>query len=150
MCSTVILHICAKLALQLVMKHPFPKAYMKEITEYTEISDKEACAIVEHAIDEFEGASGTLASAIGSLFIGRRFGWRCLYLLHDKRTLRKYESILGINFRERLPAMGPDLNRSYAWKAVQAIGSFWKVVKGDAPGRSTEIASGPKLGSRGD
>jgi hypothetical protein len=103
------------------------------------MTNDELVNILDKAIKNFKGDLTTLESAIGMLVMGRHFGWRVVLLIHDKTTIKKYEKILGINIREVMPDVGVLANKSYAWKAVQKVGNFWKAVKGEILGvRSPE------------
>ncbi len=63
--------------------------------------------------------------------LGRLFGWKILVLIHNKRTIKKYEEILGIKVRDEFPEEGPLFYKSVAYDFVQKIGEFWKGVSGD-------------------
>jgi len=91
----------------------------------------------DNAIKEFHGDMTILESSIGAYVVGLKIGWRPLLLIHDKKTLSKYEKILGINFREELPEVGDWANKSKAWVAVQKITNYWKAVKGEITGIRT-------------
>ena len=84
------------------------------------------------AIASFQGQLDDLERAIGMLHMGFHFGWRVLVLSHSKRTIRKYESILGIVVREFFPAEGPSSYRSYGLKIALRLDNFWKAVSGEA------------------
>lgn len=106
-------------------------------------SFKTSTDLIKH-LDEvtinFKGNLNELEAAIGYLVISRHFGWKPLLLIHDKNTLKKYESILKVNIRDVVPEVGQHAKKSNAWRAVQKIRSFWKAVKGEVPGiRSQEI-----------
>jgi hypothetical protein len=88
---------------------------------------------MDEAIVRFTGNFDELEGAIGMYMIGRHLGWKVLYLIHSKRTIRKYEEILDISVREVFPAEGPDADRSNAFRAVQAVSNFWKAVSGEVP-----------------
>lgn len=90
--------------------------------------------MIYNAVKEFRGVLPTLETAIGAYFVGKLVGWKVLVLIHDKKTLRKYEEILGIDFREELPEVGKFAKKSVAWKAVQKVSNFWKAVKGEIGG----------------
>jgi hypothetical protein len=60
-------------------------------------------------------------------------GWKPLLVIHNKRTIKKYEEILGINAREEFPEVGPYADRSMAWGIVEGLSNFWKAVNGDTP-----------------
>ncbi|MEJ1296361.1 MAG: hypothetical protein RPU64_07810 [Candidatus Sedimenticola sp. (ex Thyasira tokunagai)] len=87
--------------------------------------------IEREAIANFKGQLDELESALGVLRIGHHFGWRLLYLIHNKRTIRKYENLLDIKFKEFFPEEGPSIERSLGYKVVKKIGNFWKAVSGD-------------------
>ena len=98
------------------------------------VSPEEAQALVrklDEAIVDFTGDFDELESAIGMLMVGRLVGWKVLVLIHNKRTIRKYEEILGINIREVLPEEGPFAYKSFAYEAVHKLGNFWKAVSGE-------------------
>jgi hypothetical protein len=52
-------------------------------------------------------------------------------IIHNKRTIRKYEEILGINIREEFPEEGPDCMRPNGYRAAKVVDNFWKAVSGD-------------------
>ena len=90
--------------------------------------------LVDNAIHEFEGNVDHLEGAIGMLFIGRHVGWRPLLLVHNKRTIRNFEKILGdIDIRKFFPEDTPRSERSQAYKVARALGKFWKAVSGEVP-----------------
>lgn len=88
--------------------------------------------IEEDAIANFTGQLDELESALGMLRMGHHFGWKVLYLMHSKRTIRKYELILGDNkIRDLFNETGPSSYRSYGFNWSQKFSNFWKVVGGD-------------------
>lgn len=86
--------------------------------------ERRAFARFQGQIDEFE-------SAIGMLHLGYHVGWKPLVLIHNKRTLRKYEEILGIDIREQFEAEGPSAERSLGYRLAKQLGNFWKAVSGE-------------------
>ena len=72
-----------------------------------------------------------LESALGMYMLGFHFGWKVLYVIHSKRTIRKYEELLGITVREIFDEFGPDADRTNALKVINTVSSFWKLVSGD-------------------
>lgn len=107
-----------------------------------ELSDKEVMEIVDSAFDRFSGSEEEIAKAIGVFIIARKIGWKPTFLLHSTATIRKYEKILGITFRDVLPEVGPLARKSVAWKLSEKVSNFWKLVKG----QSTEIQRTPDWG----
>lgn len=100
----------------------------------TDLSNKKLVEIIDSSIENFKGDLTELAKAIGMLAIGRKFGWKVVYLIHSKKTIKKYEKILGIDLRETIVDVGPRAEKSYAWKAMQKVTNFWKAVSGEIPG----------------
>lgn len=99
------------------------------------ISDEEAQAIVSRLDDlivNFEGDFSELESALGMYMVGRLVGWKVLVLLHNKRTIAKYEKILGnMNIREEFEPVTEFSNKSVAFDIVTKLGNFWKGVNGE-------------------
>ena len=79
----------------------------------------------------FRGQFDELESALGMFVLGRLVGWKVLVLIHNKRTIRKYEEILGISIREAFPEEGPLAHKSVAYKVAKKLGNYWKAVSGD-------------------
>jgi len=104
------------------------------------MTDRQLVQIVDNSIKAFRGDTRKLSNAIGYLFLGRKFGWRVMLLMHDRKSIRDYEKILGISSREFFPELGPMAGKSLAYRAVQKVSNFWKAVRGEIPGvRSTEL-----------
>lgn len=108
---------------------------MKEI-----ISDEQLVELINKAIKGFVGNTDALASAIGYLTIGRKFGWRVMYFMYSQSTVRKYEKILGIRSEDCMPEEGPLAKKAAAYQALKSVTNFWKAVKGEIAGvKSKEI-----------
>lgn len=98
------------------------------------VSAKDAQAMVawmDEIIATFQGDFDELENAIGMYMIGRLVGWKVLVLIHNKRTIRKYEEILEIDVREAFDPEGPFSDKSQALQVVNKIGNFWKAVSGE-------------------
>ncbi len=87
--------------------------------------------IEEEAIAEFAGELDVLESALGMLRMGPHFGWRVLYLIHSKQTIRKYEDILKVRIRDIFDETGPSSYRSVGLNLADRFTNFWKVVGGE-------------------
>lgn len=87
--------------------------------------------IEREAIANFKGQLTDLEAALGVLRIGGHIGWKPLVLIHNKRTIRKYEEILNIKVKEFFPEEGPSWDRSYGYLMAKKIGNFWKAVSGE-------------------
>ena len=101
------------------------------------ISDKDFNTIVKYAVDNFKGELPNLETAIGILAVGRRFGWKVMYLIHTRKTIARSEKILHIKIRDVLEETSDRTHKSYAWKALQKVSNFWKAVRGEIPGFRT-------------
>jgi hypothetical protein len=101
------------------------------LAELTPDQVQELYRIEREAFASFKGTFDELEAAIGMLRLGYHLGWKPLALIHNKRTLRKYEEILGISIRELFPEEGPSADRSQGYKITKRIGSFWKAVSGE-------------------
>lgn len=105
--------------------------YKSKVPALSEEESKAAMDKLDFVIKDFRGDLDELESALGMYLIGRHFGWRPLVLIHNKRTIRKYEEILKINIREEFPEEGPDADRSYGYKFAKGLSNFWKAVSGE-------------------
>lgn len=87
--------------------------------------------IEEEAIAEFRGDLCQLEAALGMLRMGHHFGWKVLYIIHSKKTIRNYEDILNIRIRDVFEETGPSSYRSIGFQIAQLYSNFWKVAGGD-------------------
>lgn len=119
-----------------------PKKSRAEVLH--KFSDKERAELERiemQAIADFKGDLHDLESAIGMLMIGHHFGWKVLYLIHSKRTIRKYEEILAgiskeeVRIRDLFRPEGPSSYRSAAFQVVRRVSNFWRVIANE----STEV-----------
>lgn len=83
------------------------------------------------AIARFTGDLVQLESALGMLRMGHHFGWKVLYMLHSKKTIRHYEDILDIRVRDIFDETGPSSYRSIGLAIAQKFTNFWRVAGGD-------------------
>ena len=104
-------------------KGNLPPATPEEARRIADLFDKVTVA--------YSGQVDALEQAIGMYWVGRHTGWKALVLMHNKRTLRNYEQILGISIREEFPEVGPDAERSMAYRIASKMSNFWKAVSGD-------------------
>jgi len=103
----------------------------KRLPPITAEEAKRLIDVIDEAVYGFKGNVDHLEAAVGMLLVGRLVGWKVLLLIHNKRTIRKYEEILGIDVRKFLPEETKVSEKSLAYRAVQALGNFWKAVSGD-------------------
>ena len=98
-----------------------------------ELTDVDLVKLIDKSIMKFHGNSEELENAIGAFLVGRKIGWKPLFLIHSPRSINKYEAIIGVKFREVMPDVGPKAKDSIAWKIAQTVSNFWKLVKGEIP-----------------
>jgi hypothetical protein len=110
---------------------PLSKPHKTKTPRATPEQAIERYALMDKAIRGHGFQLDELESALGMYMIGFHFGWKVLYLIHSKRTIKKYEAMLGIKVSEVFPEIGPDADRTNAYKIIQAVSSFWKTVSGD-------------------
>lgn len=85
---------------------------------------------VKDAVRRFEGDFNVLESAVGALFLGAFIGWRPLFIIHSPKTIKKYEAILGVGFRDVLTETTPLSDRSKGYEVVMTLTNFWSAVRG--------------------
>ena len=88
------------------------------------------CALMDRAIRQPCENIDELEKALGMYMVGFHFGWKVLYVLHSKTTIRKYEAILGISIRDTFDEFGPDADRTNAYQLIQSVNSFWAWLNG--------------------
>lgn len=75
--------------------------YEKNLAKLAERSNKckkELEEIEWDTVVRYKGLTTTLEAALGMLRMGDHLGWKALTIIHSRRTLRKYERILGLVF----------------------------------------------------
>lgn len=87
--------------------------------------------IIDRSIRDWHGDLVELESALGMLLLGHHVGWKVLYLIHSKKTIRKYEDILGVKIRDIFGEKGPSSDRSVGLHLAEKASNFWKVVSGE-------------------
>ena len=112
-------------------KIPAPKPTKTKTPPATSKEVAERYAVMDRTIRQTGFQIDELESALGMYMVGFHFGWRVLYLVHSKRTIAKYEAILGLKISEVFPEYGPDADRTNAYKVIQSVQNFWKLVSGD-------------------
>lgn len=98
----------------------------------------ELVQIVDSAFQKYRGDLHVFESAVGAFLLGTKVGWRPLHLIHRYPTLLRYQEILGLNFREVLPEVGPMADKMLGWRLAKSASNFWDAVRGTVPGRTRE------------
>ncbi len=112
---------------------------VQELLDLTHVkSTNEVERLIARSSLEFKGQADDLYMAIGSLVVGRLYGWRILRLTLTSKDYAKYQRILALGLdepgefrfgewmreRERLSY------KSIGLKLVDGIGDFWAACKG--------------------
>lgn len=100
---------------------------------------REYVELIDAAIARYKGDGRTLESAIGAFYLGFHVGWKPLRLMHAHVTFARYQTILGLNFMEVHPEVGPLAGKMLAWRFVEKVGNYWDVARGAVPGRSVQL-----------
>ena len=97
--------------------------------------------MIDKATAEFKGDIAELEAAIGLLFVTEHMGWKPMLLVHDPRTVKKYEEHLrkgdpAFSYRDEklFKPEGPKAPKFVAWTLVQKGINFWRAVRGQEPG----------------
>ncbi|MEX1198385.1 MAG: hypothetical protein WEB57_11070 [Pseudohongiellaceae bacterium] len=112
-------------------QNPHFESHLTEQTRHSDEQLRKLDQIEQIAIAKYKGDASELESAIGMLRLGQQCGWRVMYLIHSKATIRKYEKILGISVKEVMPEEGPSAHRSIGYRISKKLGQFWKIVSGE-------------------
>ena len=109
-----------------------PKVPPEErLAKLTDAEQHQIQKIIENSIRNLHGDITEFESALGMLLLGHHVGWKVLYLVHSKKTIRKYEELLNVKIRDIFPERGPSSSRSVGLAFADRYPNFWKVVSGD-------------------
>ena len=92
---------------------------------------------LEDSYANYRGDATVLESAWGTIFMSLIYGWKVVYLMHSQATIRKYQDITGLVFREIAPESTVISRKSMAFKVVESGTNFWRVIRGQEPGIKT-------------
>jgi hypothetical protein len=104
---------------------------MKDNPKNLLVLSEEQEQIILKNMREFSGIGTTIESALGALIMGQYYGWRVLKLMHNPATYRKYEKVLGVQFKDvclEITELGKKKSIGYA--ITEKLESFWAVVMG--------------------
>jgi hypothetical protein len=87
---------------------------------------------IANLMKDYKGDIVDLSHAIGAARIGHHYGWRVLRLVISQVSYRKYQKILGLDFKESLPELTIYTEKSAGYQLVTKLNNFWDVVKGIA------------------
>jgi len=98
-------------------------------------SDAEVKAVIGAAMERFTGQADDLVGAIGTLIVGREFGWRVMRLATTNKNWVRYKRIFGegFDFRDWMSEEGRYAHRSRGLALAKQVGRYWDIVRGDYP-----------------
>lgn len=102
------------------------------------MTSEELVAHIDLMIKEFQGDAPELIAAIGTLMVGRVYGWKVLRIITSSKSYSKYQRVLGMEFKNYLPETTEFSNRSWGFQIVTKLNNFWAVVNGTATINSKE------------
>jgi hypothetical protein len=83
------------------------------------------------AWEQYNGSVDVFESAVGALIVGRFAGFDGLRVIHNSKTLRKYEVILGgVSFKQMLAPRTPESRRVNGIRYAESFKQFWKALAG--------------------
>jgi hypothetical protein len=83
---------------------------------------------VDEVMKNFKGDIVELSNAIGALNVGRFYGWRVLRIIISNASYRKYQRILGLEFKTVLPETTDYSKKSAGYMLVMKAERFWDAV----------------------
>jgi len=92
------------------------------------LSDERLLEIIKDACYDGKGDCTVLESAIGALCFGREVGWHGLRTVHSSRTMRRYEGVLGVKFKDVLPDRTRHSPRLWGIVLADKFGKFWQAI----------------------
>jgi hypothetical protein len=85
---------------------------------------------IDSLMENFKGDIVDLTHAIGAVTVGRKYGWRVLRIVISNASYRKYQRILGLEFKSVLPEQTDFSEKSCGYNLVVNAGKFWDAVNG--------------------
>jgi hypothetical protein len=125
--------------------------HLEEIEEaLTETFDLYDVKVILKACANYQGRIQELQTAIGVYFMLGIYGWRPVYMMIDRKSMIKYQRILGfepdqVDWRTLFPETTQVSDWSEAWRASKGHPNFWKVVKGEVKGIRSPYLSPPLI-----
>jgi hypothetical protein len=93
---------------------------------------------IHNLMGTYKGDLTDLADSVGALNFGRFYGWKVLSIIYSPLTYRKYQKILGLNFKEVLPEIAEFTERSKGYQLVTTLHDYWQVVNRRIPIEASE------------
>jgi hypothetical protein len=85
----------------------------------------------EKSVKEYHGNAAVLEKAWGALLVGTQMGWKVAFIMHNQTTIKNYEKITGVKFRDICKAETPLSKKSLGYAIAKKLTSFWKAIRGE-------------------
>lgn len=85
----------------------------------------------EKSVAEYHGNAEVLEGAWGALLVATQMGWKVAFIMHNQGTIKKYEKITGVKFREVCDPTTPLSRKSLGYKIASKLSSIWKAIRGE-------------------
>jgi hypothetical protein len=112
-----------------------------DFLDVTQFPD-EFSGIIKDSLRDYSGDISIFESAVGALFLGICVGWRPLFIIHNQKTIKRYESILNVKFRDYMEPTTDLSDKSQGYNVVETLGDFWAGVRGSVPVEGRNVIGG--------
>lgn len=85
----------------------------------------------EKSVAGYHGNGEVLEGAWGALLVATQMGWKVAFIMHNQGTIKKYEKITGVKFRELCEPTTPLSGKSWGYKIASNLSSIWKAIRGE-------------------
>lgn len=96
-----------------------------------EMTQQELNDYVDNLKITFKGDLTHLAAALGALELGKTYGWKVLRIIYSPISYRKYQKILGLEFKSVLKEETIYSKKSAGYNLSLKLGNFWDAVSRD-------------------
>ena len=95
----------------------------------------QSLAVITEAVKNYTGDVNTLEGALGGFILAHYVGYEPLRVMHSPVTMRKWASILGIDWLEYpcFEAVGPLAERSNGYRLASKLNALKDVIYGRQP-----------------
>lgn len=98
------------------------------------ISDEEWLKLkpkLHESVKKFRGNAEILENAWGALLVGIQMGWRVSFIMHNQGTIKKYEKLTGVKFRDVCKPETDLSKKSLGYSIAKKLSSIWKAFRGE-------------------
>jgi len=87
----------------------------------------------EKSVKEFRGNAEVLENAWGAMLVATQMGWKVAFIMHNQSTIKKYEKITGLKFRDVCQEETDMSGKSKGYALAKKLSSIWKAIRGEEP-----------------